>query len=74
MKELLVMANDQEDDDALMRSKDWPKTPEKLRAVLRAIAQALSERGVFFDKAQEERSERGQLYKLYGTKPDSLDS
>jgi hypothetical protein len=74
MKELLEKVNDQEDDDRLKRSKEWPKTPEKLRAVLRAIAQPLSERGMFFDKAKEERSERGQLYELYGTKPDSPDS
>jgi hypothetical protein len=71
MKELLEKVNDEEEDDHIKHSKEWPKTPEKLRAVLRAIAQPLSERGVCFDKAQEERSERGQLYKLYGTKADS---
>jgi putative DNA primase/helicase len=70
MKQLLQEVNDEEDDDVLKRSKDWPKTPEKLRSTLNMLAPPLLDRGVHFEKAQEKRSAHGQLYKLYGTPAD----
>jgi hypothetical protein len=66
MKELLAELNDREPDDALRRSKDWPKTERKLSAILNRIKPDLMERGVHIMKATGSRRE-GRRYKLYST-------
>jgi hypothetical protein len=64
MKELLAELNDREPDDALRRSKDWPKTERKLSGTLKRILPDLMERGVHLMKAKGSRRE-GRRYKLY---------
>jgi hypothetical protein len=64
MKELLAELNSRETDDALKRSKDWPKTERKLSAILSRIKPDLLERGVHIHKAPGSRRE-GRRWKLY---------
>jgi hypothetical protein len=67
MKELLGELNALETDDALRRSKDWPKTPRKLSEILNRIKPDLMERGVLLLKVTGSRRE-GRRYKLYSKK------
>jgi len=64
MKALLSELNVKETDDALKRSKAWPKTPEKLAGILGRIKPDLLERGVHLQRAKGSRRE-GRRHKLY---------
>jgi hypothetical protein len=64
MKEVLAELNAMETDEALKRSKDWPKTERKLSSVLGRIKPDLMERGVHLLKAPGSRRE-GRRYRLY---------
>jgi len=72
MKKLLGEITDAEDDDALKRSRDWPKTPEKLKVIIKELSGPLLERGVHIDKDEQGSTRRGQPYNVYGmgTEPE----
>jgi hypothetical protein len=64
-KQLLSKLGDLEENKALKRSKEWPKTPEKLRAVLREVAGELEEHGVHWQIDEDGSRRHGQPYKLW---------
>ena len=57
-KELLSTLNDRVDDDALKRSKDWPKQPNKLSEQLNRLAPSLQEVGVFIVRSGSHKGGR----------------
>jgi hypothetical protein len=68
MKELLGELNIMETDDALKRSKDWPKTERKLSDIIKRLGPALLELGVHVEKVPGSRRE-GRLYRLFFREP-----
>lgn len=64
MKQLLGELNIMETDDALKRSKDWPKTERKLSDIVKRLGPALLELGVHVEKAPGSRRE-GRRYRLF---------
>jgi hypothetical protein len=68
MKDLLRELNAAEHDEALKRSKDWPKTERKLSDIVKRIKPALLELGIHVDKLTGSRRE-GRRYELYYVEP-----
>jgi hypothetical protein len=68
MKELLNELNIMETDDALKRSKDWPKTERKLSAIVKRLGPALLELGVHIGRVNKSTRE-GRRYALYYHEP-----
>jgi putative DNA primase/helicase len=64
-KKLLKKLDDLEENSALKRSKEWPKTPEKLRAILRSLAGEMLEHGVHFEIDEDGSKRHGQPYFLW---------
>jgi hypothetical protein len=56
--ELLHKLNDRVDDDALKRSKDWPKQPNKLSEQINRLAPSLVEVGVFVRRSGSHKGGR----------------
>jgi hypothetical protein len=69
MKQLLGKLNDAETDDALKRSKSWPKIENKLSAIINRLKPALLELGVHVEPAQVSRR-NGRLYNVHYAEPD----
>jgi len=68
MKELLGELNAMETDDALKRSKDWPKTERKLSDIVKRLAPALLELGIHVERVSKSKRE-GRRYYLYYREP-----
>lgn len=64
-KQLLDKLNETESDEALKRSKDWPKTPEALSGALRRLAPALQEVGVQARRTNSSNRKGRQLEVFY---------
>jgi hypothetical protein len=64
MKELLGKLNDMEADDALKRSKHWPKTERGLSETVKRLGPAFLELGVHIEKVPGSRRE-GRRYRLF---------
>jgi len=62
--ELLKALNDSVDDDALKRSKEWPKAPARLTEALNRLAPALLELGVHIERPAHSRRE-GRKLRIY---------
>jgi hypothetical protein len=69
MKLILEQLNLLEKDDALKRSKDWPKTERRLSAIIKRLNPALREVGIFVEKAPGSRRE-GRRYFVYFVDPE----
>jgi hypothetical protein len=67
-KELLSTLNDRVDDDALKRSKDWPKQPNKLSEQLNRLAPSLNEVGVFIVRSGSHKG--GRKLRVFYKEPD----
>jgi hypothetical protein len=67
-KELLSTLNDRVDDDALKRSKDWPKQPNKLSEQLNRLAPSLNEVGVFIVRSGSHKG--GRKLRVFYQEPD----
>jgi hypothetical protein len=68
-KDLLKALNDNESDEALKRSKDWPKNPEKVTGDLKRLAPALLEVGVHVDLKASSSNSKGRLKRIYRIEP-----
>ena len=69
-KDLLDRINAEETDEALKRSKEWPKTPKKLSELLKRLAPALIEIGVHVEKVPGSRR-HGRRINVFYRDPDS---
>jgi hypothetical protein len=67
-KELLSTLNERVDDDALKRSKDWPKQPNKLSEQLNRLAPSLNEVGVFIVRSGSHKG--GRKLRVFYMEPD----
>jgi len=68
MKELLKELNIMETDEALKRSKDWPKTERKLSDIIKRLAPALLELGVRVEKPPR-TGQKGRSYEVFYREP-----
>lgn len=64
-KDLLDVLNERESDEALKRSREWPKTPRKLAEDLKRLAPALVEVGVYARRIEGSRREGRRLEVFY---------
>ena len=69
--ELFNKLNDRVDDDALKRSRDWPKQPNKLTEQLNRLAPSLEEVGVFVLRSGSHKG--GRKLKVFCESPDEVD-
>jgi hypothetical protein len=69
MKQLLGELNDLESDDALRRSKHWPKTERGLQEVIKRLGPALLELGVQFSKVETGSRREGRRYEMFYKEP-----